>query len=134
MIYCISLDFGAKKGKIVGFSRFVPATTLTVRSIPRPPPCKIYMRQKSQKAVKKKKKKKISQSTEWSQKMREIWWVARALSRPFARFASKISSPLPKISKPSPSAVMSSTSHGHSLSLSLSLLEYNFYVCIILYL
>ena len=56
VIYCTSLDFGAKKGKIVGFSRFVPATTLTVRSIPRPPPCKIYMRQKSQKAVKKKKK------------------------------------------------------------------------------
>lgn len=53
--------------------------------------------------------------------MREIWWVASALSRPSARFASKISSPLLKISKPSPSAVMSSTSHGHSLSLSLSL-------------
>ena len=61
VIYCTSLDFGAKKGKIVGFSRFVPATTLTVRSIPRPPPCKIYMRQKSQKAVKKKKKKNFAE-------------------------------------------------------------------------
>ena len=56
VIYCKSLDFGAKKGKIVGFSHFVPATTSTVRSIPHPPPSKIYMRQKSQKPVKKKKK------------------------------------------------------------------------------
>lgn len=129
MIYCISLDFGAKKGKIVGFSRFVPATTSTVRSIPHPHRVK-YIWDRSHRRLWKKKK---TQREIWSPKMREIWWdwVARALSRPFARFASKISSPLLKISKPSPSAVMSSTSHGHSLSLSLNII---FYVYIILYL
>ena len=70
------------------------------------------MRQTEHKAVKKKQEKR---------ERKKKWSVARALPRPFARSAMKISSPLLKISKPCPSAVMSSTS---SLSLSLSLRIY----------
>jgi hypothetical protein len=70
---------------------------------------------------------------------RERWSVAPLLPRPFARSATKISSPLLKISKPSPSAAMSSTSSGFSLSLSLSLyinthtdayIHINMYMCV----
>lgn len=53
-------------------------------------------------------------------RLREIdrWSVAWALAKPFAPSATKISNLSLKISKPFPSAAMSSTSYGQSLSLS----------------
>ena len=58
-----------------------------------------------------------------SHRLAEIdrWSVARALAKPFAPSATKISNLSLKISKPFPSAAMSSTSYGQSLSLSLYL-------------
>ena len=58
-----------------------------------------------------------------SHRLAEIdrWSVARALAKPFAPSATKISNLSLKISKPFPSAAMSSTSYGQSLSLSLSI-------------
>jgi len=62
-----------------------------------------------------------SHSHSHSQRLTEIdrWSVARALAKPFAPSATKISNLSLKISKPFPSAAMSSTSYGQSLSLSL---------------